>query len=122
MALTANARKQMAELEANGFGKLPICMAKTQYSFSDDMTKLGAPEDFTVTVRNVKVSAGAGFTEHVVSLPKSLFGQKRVYVRVVPVAKNMATLGYDYSENGALRYNSMVESVVNFGSFVVRYN
>ena len=68
------------------------------------------------------ISAGAGFTEHVVSLPKSLFGQKRVYVRVVPVAKNMATLGYDYSENGTLRYNSMTESVVNFGSFVVRYN
>jgi len=61
VALTANARKQMAELEANGFGKLPICMAKTQYSFSDDQTKLGAPTGFTVTVRNLKVSAGAGF-------------------------------------------------------------
>jgi len=59
--LTANARKQMAELEALGFDKLPICMAKTQYSFSDDQTKLGAPTGFTITVRNLKVSAGAGF-------------------------------------------------------------
>jgi len=61
VALTANARKQLAELEANGFGKLPICMAKTQYSFSDDASLLGAPKGFTVTVRNLKVSAGAGF-------------------------------------------------------------
>ncbi len=58
---TPNAKKQIAKLNELGFDKLPICMAKTQYSFSDDMTKLGAPEDFTVTVRNVKVSAGAGF-------------------------------------------------------------
>ena len=48
-------------LAALGFDRLPICMAKTQYSFSDDATKLGAPEGFTVTVRSVKVSAGAGF-------------------------------------------------------------
>ena len=59
--LTAGARKQMKELEALGFDKLPICMAKTQYSFSDDASKLGAPKDFTITVRNLKVSAGAGF-------------------------------------------------------------
>ncbi len=58
---TPAAKKQIAELEALGFGKLPICIAKTQYSFSDDPTKLGAPEGFTVTVKNVKVSAGAGF-------------------------------------------------------------
>ena len=44
-----------------GLGGLPVCMAKTQYSFSDDATKLGAPENFTVTIKNVKVSAGAGF-------------------------------------------------------------
>lgn len=68
------------------------------------------------------IIAGTGFTEHMVLLPKSLFGQKRVLVRVVPVAKNMGTLGYDYNENGALRHNSKVESVVSFGSFVVRYN
>ena len=59
--LTAGARKQMKELEALGADKLPICMAKTQYSFSDDAAKLGAPRDFTITVRNLKVSAGAGF-------------------------------------------------------------
>lgn len=56
-----NAKKQIAQLEALGFGKCPVCIAKTQYSFSDDPTKLGAPENFTVTVKNVKVSAGAGF-------------------------------------------------------------
>ena len=61
VVLTAGARRQMAELEALGFGRLPICMAKTQYSFSDDPTLLGAPTGFTVTVRNLKVSAGAGF-------------------------------------------------------------
>ena len=55
------ARKQIDRLTALGFGNLPVCMAKTQYSFSDDAAKLGAPEHFTVTIRNVKVSAGAGF-------------------------------------------------------------
>ncbi len=55
------AKKQIEQLTALGFGNLPICVAKTQYSFSDDPTKLGAPEGFTVTVKNVKVSAGAGF-------------------------------------------------------------
>ncbi len=55
------AQKQIAELTALGFDKLPVCIAKTQYSFSDDPTKLGAPKDFIVTVKNVKVSAGAGF-------------------------------------------------------------
>ena len=55
------AKKQLATLAALGFDKLPVCMAKTQYSFSDDQTKIGAPENFTVTVRNVKVAAGAGF-------------------------------------------------------------
>ncbi len=55
------AKKQIAALEALGYGKLPVCIAKTQYSFSDDPTKLGAPENFTVTIKNVKVSAGAGF-------------------------------------------------------------
>ena len=59
--LTPNAKKQLKQLTDLGFGALPICMAKTQYSFSDDQTLLGAPEDFTVTVRNLKVSAGAGF-------------------------------------------------------------
>ena len=55
------AKKQIDTLTANGYANLPICVAKTQYSFSDDATKLGAPENFTVTIKNVKVSAGAGF-------------------------------------------------------------
>ncbi len=55
------AQKQIAQLTALGFDKLPVCMAKTQYSFTDDKDVLGAPEGFTVTIRNVKVSAGAGF-------------------------------------------------------------
>ncbi len=59
--LTPNAKKQAAQLEKLGFGGLPVCMAKTQYSFSDDPTLLGAPKGFTVTVRNLRVSAGAGF-------------------------------------------------------------
>ena len=59
--LTPNAQKQAKQLTELGFGDLPICVAKTQYSFSDDQTKLGAPEGFDVTVRNLKVSAGAGF-------------------------------------------------------------
>ena len=59
--LTENARKQAKELEKLGFSNYPICMAKTQYSLTDDQTKLGAPTDFDVTVRNLKISAGAGF-------------------------------------------------------------
>ena len=58
---TANAEKQIKTLTELGYDHMPICMAKTQYSFSDDQTKLGAPRGFTITVRNVKVSAGAGF-------------------------------------------------------------
>ncbi|MHC5268751.1 formate--tetrahydrofolate ligase [Enterococcus sp. LJL98] len=59
--LTPSARREMQELEALGLGEAPICMAKTQYSFSDDPTLIGAPKDFTVTIRQLKVSAGAGF-------------------------------------------------------------
>ena len=55
------AQKQIDRLAALGFGSCPVCIAKTQYSFSDDPAKLGAPENFTVTIKNVKVSAGAGF-------------------------------------------------------------
>ena len=58
---TTNAKKQLDSLKADGFGNLPVCIAKTQYSFSDDPLKLGAPDGFKVTVRNLKVSAGAGF-------------------------------------------------------------
>ena len=56
-----SAAKQLQQLEELGFGELPICMAKTQYSFTDDQTKLGAPENFKITAREVRVSAGAGF-------------------------------------------------------------
>jgi len=61
VSFTPAAQKQIDSLAALGYGNLPVCMAKTQYSFSDDLTKIGAPDGFTVTVRNVKISAGAGF-------------------------------------------------------------
>lgn len=70
---TPAARKEIAQLESLGFGGMPVCMAKTQYSFSDDASKLGAPCDFRITVRQVKVSAGAGFvvalTGNVMTMP-----------------------------------------------------
>ncbi len=58
---TAQAEKAIKEIEALGFGEIPVCVAKTQYSLSDDATKLGKPENFVITVRDVKLSAGAGF-------------------------------------------------------------
>ena len=61
VVFTPAAKKELAQLESLGFGGMPVCMAKTQYSFSDDASKLGAPRDFNITVRQVKVSAGAGF-------------------------------------------------------------
>lgn len=61
VAYTSQAKKQIEKLEKLGFNNMPVCVAKTQYSFSDDQTLLGAPEGFVVTVRNVKVSSGAGF-------------------------------------------------------------
>ena len=71
--MTPNARKQLAQLNELGFDRLPICMAKTQYSFSDDPALLGAPKNFTITVRNLKISAGAGFivalTGEVMTMP-----------------------------------------------------
>ncbi len=71
--LTDEAREQIDKLTALGYGGLPVCIAKTQYSFSDDATKLGAPTDFDVTVRSVKVSAGAGFivvlTGNILTMP-----------------------------------------------------
>ena len=70
---TEDAEKEISKLEGLGFSSLPVCIAKTQYSFSDDSAKLGAPEDFTVTVRNVKVSSGAGFivvlTGNILTMP-----------------------------------------------------
>ena len=70
---TPAAKKEIRQLEDLGFGAMPVCMAKTQYSFSDDQTKLGAPRGFRITVRNVKVSAGAGFvvalTGNIMTMP-----------------------------------------------------
>ena len=61
ISLTPAAKRELKELEALGFSNYPICMAKTQYSFSDDAKKMGAPKDFTVKISNLKVAAGAGF-------------------------------------------------------------
>ena len=90
--LTAGAAKQAKELEANGFGALPICMAKTQYSFSDDAKKLGAPKDFSITVRNLKVSAGAGFLVALTGDIMTMPGLPKV-----PAAENI-----DVDENGKI--------------------
>ena len=73
VVFTDEAKSEIERLSALGYGKLPVCMAKTQYSFSDDATKLGAPDGFTVTVRKIKVSAGAGFivalTGNIMTMP-----------------------------------------------------
>lgn len=61
VSFTANAKKQLKQIEELGFSGLPVCIAKTQYSFSDDATKTGAPEGFDITVRNLKICAGVGF-------------------------------------------------------------
>lgn len=70
---TASAKKQLAEIEALGLDKMPICMAKTQYSLSDDATKLGRPEGFRITVKELRISAGAGFivalTGNILTMP-----------------------------------------------------
>ena len=87
-----NAKKQIETLESLGFGTMPVCIAKTQYSFSDDPTKLGAPENFTVTVKNVKVSAGAGF---VVVLTGDILTMPGLPRR--PAAENI-----DVDENGKI--------------------
>ena len=71
-------------LEAGGYGKLPVCIAKTQYSFSDDPKKLGAPEGFTLTIRQVKLSAGAGFVVALAGDIMTMPGLPRV-----PAAENI---------------------------------
>lgn len=86
------AKKELAQLEALGFGNMPVCMAKTQYSFSDDQTKLGAPRDFTVTVRQAKVSAGAGF---VVALTGSI-------MTMPGLGKTPAAFKIDVDETGKI--------------------
>lgn len=82
----------MAKLEELGYGKLPICMAKTQYSFSDDASKVGAPENFDITVKNVKVSAGAGF---IVALTGDI-------MTMPGLPKSPAALNIDVDENGRI--------------------
>ena len=89
---TPAATKQIKRLEELGFGNLPVCIAKTQYSFSDDPTKLGAPEGFTVTVRNVKVSAGAGFVVVLTGDISTMPG----------LPKKPAAEGIDVDENGKI--------------------
>ena len=86
------AKKEIAKLTSLGYDKMPVCMAKTQYSFSDDMTKLGAPEGFTVTVRNVKVSAGAGF---IVALTGDI-------MTMPGLPKSPAALRIDVDEDGKI--------------------
>ena len=90
--LTPAALKQAKRLEELGFGELPICMAKTQYSFSDDPNKLGAPKDFTLQVRNLKVSAGAGFIVALTGDIMTMPGLPKV-----PAAENI-----DVDENGKI--------------------
>ena len=90
--LVGNAPKQLEQLEALGFGSMPVCMAKTQYSFSDDPTKLGAPRNFRVSVRNLKVAAGAGF---VVALTGDI-------MTMPGLPKSPATERIDVDENGVI--------------------
>ncbi len=89
---TEEAEKEIAKLEELGFGNCPVCIAKTQYSFSDDATKLGAPENFEVTVRNVKVSSGAGFIVVLTGAILTMPGLPKV-----PAAE-----GIDIDENGKI--------------------
>ncbi len=92
ISVTPQAKKEIDRLTALGYDKVPVCIAKTQYSFSDDQTKLGAPENFTITVKNVKVSAGAGFivvlTGDIMTMPG---------LPKVPAAENI-----DVDENGTI--------------------
>ena len=89
---TEDAKKQIEKLTALGFDKLPVCIAKTQYSFSDDKEKLGAPTDFKITVKNVKVSAGAGFIVALTGDIMTMPGLPKV-----PAAENI-----DVDENGRI--------------------
>ncbi|WP_417118453.1 formate--tetrahydrofolate ligase [Olsenella phocaeensis] len=89
---TTSAEKQIKQLEDQGFTNMPVCMAKTQYSFSDDAAKLGAPKDFRITVRNVKVSAGAGF---VVALTGDI-------MTMPGLPKRPAAEGIDVTEDGRI--------------------
>ena len=90
--LTETAQAQLETIEANGYGKLPVCVAKTQYSFSDNAKLLGAPTDFDITVRNLRVSAGAGFIVALAGNIMTMPGLPKV-----PAAENI-----DVDENGKI--------------------
>ena len=92
VVMTADAAKQAKQLESMGFGNCPICVAKTQYSLTDDPTKLGAPKDFDITVRGVKISAGAGF---VVALTGEI-------MTMPGLPKFPAAIKIDVDENGKI--------------------
>ncbi len=92
VAWTAAAKKQLGELAANGFDRLPVCIAKTQYSFSDDAALLAAPEGFTMTVRELRLSAGAGFVVAVMGNIMTMPG----------LPKKPAAEGIDVDENGVI--------------------
>ena len=89
---TKKARKQAERLSELGFSELPVCIAKTQYSFSDDPTLLGAPRGFKVTVRNLKISGGAGF---IVALTGEI-------MTMPGLPKNPAAEKIDIDENGRI--------------------
>ena len=89
---TNDAKKQIKRLTELGYGGLPICMSKTQYSFSDDATKLGAPENFEITVRNVRISAGAGF---IVALTGDI-------MTMPGLPKSPAAMRIDVDDNGKI--------------------
>lgn len=92
VAFSDVARKEIANLNRLGYDKLPICMAKTQYSLSDDASKLGCPKDFTLTIRDIYVSAGAGF---IVALTGSI-------MTMPGLSKNPAAYSIDLDENGEI--------------------
>ena len=92
VAFSAAAKKQLAELDTGGFGRLPVCIAKTQYSFSDDASLLAAPSGFTMTVRELRLSAGAGFVVVVMGNIMTMPG----------LPKKPAAEGIDVDENGVI--------------------
>ena len=92
MTWSAPALKTLAEIEAMGYGNLPVCIAKTQYSFSDDAKLLAAPSGFTMTVRDVRLSAGAGFVVVIMGSIMTMPGLPKK-----PAAENI-----DVDENGVI--------------------
>ena len=92
VTVSATAKKQLEKIEAMGFGKLPVCMAKNQYSLSDDPTRLGRPEGFDLTVREAYVSAGAGFVVVLTGTVMTMPG----------LSKNPAAYNIDVDENGKI--------------------